>query len=264
MMQMKPYDIDDPETWQAYVDDAMEAPERARLEAAMAADPALAARVAAAARVRDRVRADFDAALDEPLPERFAALLSAPVPASSADTASATTPLRLSASSSPADNVRSFPARPRWFAGSGWAVAAAASLAIMVGGWWWRVSVAPIRGDGANRFAGGALAQALERSLAAETDRDAVAIGLTFRDRDAQWCRSFAMPGERLAGVACREDDRWRIVSLESGSISEDGGLVRQAASAMPPAVLQAIDARIEGDPLDATAERVARDAGWR
>lgn len=41
-------------------------------------------------------------------------------------------------------------------------------------------------------------------------------------------------------------------------------GAMRQAASALPPAVLQAIDARIAGDPLDAARKRQARDRGWR
>lgn len=41
------------------------------------------------------------------------------------------------------------------------------------------------------------------------------------------------------------------------------GGELRQAAS-LPPAVLAAIDARIEGEPLDAEAEAAALSAGWR
>jgi hypothetical protein len=32
----------------------------------------------------------------------------------------------------------------------------------------------------------------------------------------------------------------------------------------MPIAVLRAVDAAIDGDPLDAEAEAVARDADWR
>jgi hypothetical protein len=35
-------------------------------------------------------------------------------------------------------------------------------------------------------------------------------------------------------------------------------------AAAMPMAVLHAIDAAIDGEPLDAAAERAARDATWR
>jgi hypothetical protein len=39
-------------------------------------------------------------------------------------------------------------------------------------------------------------------------------------------------------------------------------GDLRQAASP-PPAVLQAIEARIVGEALDAAGEEKARDAGW-
>jgi hypothetical protein len=37
-----------------------------------------------------------------------------------------------------------------------------------------------------------------------------------------------------------------------------------RTAAAMPMSVLQAVDASIDGEPLDAAAEERARDAGWR
>ena len=43
---------------------------------------------------------------------------------------------------------------------------------------------------------------------------------------------------------------------------AQEGGL--RTATAMPLEVLQAVDAAIDGEPLDATAELAARDAGWR
>jgi len=39
---------------------------------------------------------------------------------------------------------------------------------------------------------------------------------------------------------------------------------MRQAGSALPPAVLADIDARIDGPSLDVQAERQARAQGWR
>jgi hypothetical protein len=39
---------------------------------------------------------------------------------------------------------------------------------------------------------------------------------------------------------------------------------VRPAATALPEPVLRSIDARIAGEPLDATAERAAQAGGWR
>ena len=48
------------------------------------------------------------------------------------------------------------------------------------------------------------------------------------------------------------------------GEAVPQAGEYRQASSALPPAVLAEIDARLQGEPLDAAAERKARDAGWR
>jgi len=39
---------------------------------------------------------------------------------------------------------------------------------------------------------------------------------------------------------------------------------MRQAGSTLPPAVLADIDARIDGQALDADGERKARAHGWR
>jgi len=240
---MNRYDIEDPETWQAYVDDALDAEARARFEAAMAEDSALAARVAAALRVRDRVRAEFASTLDEPVPERFAASLATPAIA---------------------DNVVPMPVKSRRWTNGALALAAAASLAIVIGGLWWRTSTAPVRGDGEARFAGGALARGLDRSLSSTPRTDAVTIGISFRDRDGRWCRSFAMPDDALAGLACRDGGRWRIETLQQAAGAQDGDEWRQASTPTAPEILDAIDARIDGDPLDAEQERAARDAGWR
>ena len=54
--------------------------------------------------------------------------------------------------------------------------------------------------------------------------------------------------------------DRGEIEGINSTEAA--AGDLRQAASP-PPAVLQAIEARIAGEALDATGEEKARDAGW-
>lgn len=238
----------DPEHLQAYLDGALDADARARIEAAVAEDPALAADVAAASRLRARLRAEFDPVLDEPMPERFAALLEAPA-----------TP-----AGSVAGNVRAFPARrpsPR----PAWWMLAAASVAVVATGLWWQAARAPVRMADGVAFAGGALAESLDTGLAGAPGADAdVAIGLTFRDRDGRWCRSFEMPEATLSGLACRESGRWRLPLLERGARVPAGDALRQASSPASPALLGAIDARIAGEPLSADEERAARDAGWR
>lgn len=241
MTTMNRYDPDDPQSWQAYVDGAMEAAARAEIEAAMAEDPRLRLRIEQAIRTRDRVRAGFDAVLEEPMPDRFAAVLASPA-------------------SAPA------PARARRTPTPWWGLACAAALAAVAVGLGWRDAARPpLRTEGARTFASGALADGLERRLAsAPRSGETVAIGVTFRDRDGRWCRSFAMPAEAIAGLACRENGRWRVGLLDARDGEDDAGTWRQASSPMSPALIAEIDARIAGETLSADEERRVRDAGWR
>jgi len=93
-------------------------------------------------------------------------------------------------------------------------------------------------------------------------DREGRAVGLTFRDGDDRWCRTFRSGQAGMAGLACREDDRWTIRALAPAGA--DGGDLRTAAADIPAPVLAAVDAAIAGETLDAAAEVRARDAGWR
>jgi hypothetical protein len=65
------------------------------------------------------------------------------------------------------------------------------------------------------------------------------------------------------AGLACRAAGQWRIPVLTETTPEATGGY-RQAGSALPPAVLDAIDERIAGKPLDAAGEEAARSRGWQ
>lgn len=114
-------------------------------------------------------------------------------------------------------------------------------------------------GDGA-LTAGGRLARALDRQLAQEGAAGDVRVGLSFLSREGSYCRSFQLGAS--SGLACREDDAWRIPVLADTPAEASG--YRQAGSALPLAVLDAVDARIAGATLDAAAERAARDRGWK
>ena len=87
-------------------------------------------------------------------------------------------------------------------------------------------------------------------------------IGLTFKARDGSYCRSFALSPSGTSGLACRAGGEWRIPVTASADAA--GGDFRQAAGSIPPAVMQAIEARIAGDALTAPDETKARDAGWK
>jgi len=88
-----------------------------------------------------------------------------------------------------------------------------------------------------------------------------VQVQLSFRDRRGAWCRSFTTPAE--AGLACRDADHWAVEWLMPAQRDASTGM-RQAASTLPPALLQVIETRIDGTPLDANAEQLAIERGWR
>lgn len=100
------------------------------------------------------------------------------------------------------------------------------------------------------------LAGVLESGLASDP-QGAIRIGLTFPAHGG-YCRTFQTPDS--AGLACRHDGVWTVETL---SPSETRGAYRTASS-MPAALAANLQARMTGEPLDAEAERRARDAGWK
>lgn len=251
---------------QAYVDGQLDAAQSAQVEAAIAADPALAALCDRERRLRTQLREAFDPILQEPLPARFEALLrGAPSTASVADTQAP-------------DNVVAMPAPGRASAAAPAAVrsapwrrsrpvyALAASIALLALSWgWWAQDGGPVSMKDDALVARGALSRGLDRSLSSAPDAtEHVRIGLTFRDRDGHVCRSFAMSDDgAFSGLACREGAQWRVHMLDAGDAGGQGDL-RQASVQIAPAVMAAIDGRISGDVFDADQEREARAAGWR
>jgi hypothetical protein len=120
---------------------------------------------------------------------------------------------------------------------------------------------APFGRQGGALVARGELADALSTRLAADAPGGDVRLGVSFAAKDGAYCRSFQVGA--TAGLACRQGREWRIPVLAQEEHAEQTGY-RQAGSAMPAAVLDAIDARIAGASLDAAAERAAREQGWR
>jgi hypothetical protein len=115
------------------------------------------------------------------------------------------------------------------------------------------------------QFAAGDLSHALDQALASEPDPAAsIVIGLSFRSRDGQVCRTFVdRAGPDVAGLACHEAGGWALPALGPATPA-GGGELRQAASDLPPAIQAAVDTRIRGDAFDAQQERAARANGWR
>ncbi|MES2859411.1 MAG: hypothetical protein V4704_09560 [Pseudomonadota bacterium] len=243
----------DHDTLMAFVDGELPPDDAARVETAIAADARLAEMVAHQRALRQILQRAYVPVLDEPVPDALTRLVrgqAAPL----ADV------LPLAARSN-----RSPPAR-RWGPPQWAGMAASLVLGVVIAQWLGTPDAARLQVGEGPLLAGADLAGALERQLAsAPQPAAAVAIGLTFRDAGGRYCRSFAIESRQpLAGLACRESDgRWHVpVVMESAAAPE--AELRQAATALPPAVLEAIDARISGDPLDAAQEQQARDAGWR
>lgn len=107
------------------------------------------------------------------------------------------------------------------------------------------------------------LVRVLDNRLASEgPDSEGRSIGLTYRDTDGRWCRTFAAAQDGIGGVACREDSGWTLRAL--GPLAVQSGDLRTASSALPDEVLAVVDLSLAGDPLDARDEAATRDRGWR
>lgn len=239
---------------QAYVDGELAPEDAARIEAAVAADVMVAARMEREKRLRAQVRGAYDPVLEERVPDRLAALLAA-----GEDDVSVAQPRAAG------DNVVQMRRRPtggpaRWRTP---VIAIAASVAALAVATWLRPG-APVRMQDGVLVAHGALARDLDGMLASAPEAGAsTAIGLSFRDGDGHVCRSFASATLAVAGLACREGGRWLLPVVSRVEAGAAGGL-RQASTAIPVEVQAAVDARLQGEVFDASEERAARDAGWR
>ena len=91
-----------------------------------------------------------------------------------------------------------------------------------------------------------------------------MAVQLSFVDKRGHYCRTFSTG--QLAGLACQEMGQWAVQHLSSSeatSHTTNTGM-RQASSALPSELLDAVDKRIAGAALNADAERAARAQDWK
>lgn len=214
----------------AYVDGELDDDARRAFETELASDPDLAAQVAAQRALRARLSATYGPVIEEAVP------------------------LRLELAARTANDH----ARTRRVAV--WAAMAASLVVGVLAGRFAFLPEPPVA-VGADLPARTELARALDRQLAAEPG--VVRIGLTFRDPQGRYCRTFQSAADRLAGLACRGSERWRVTMATAWSPSAEPQY-RTAASATPPEVLAAVDRALAGETLDAAQETAARDRGWR
>lgn len=229
----------------AYADGALEGADKARVEAAIAADPSLWAQVERHRALSGRLAAAYAPMIEEAVPPRLT---------------------RAAREAPTADNVASLDAARARRATSPWrvrewgAMAAALLLGVIIGGQTLRPAGGIVAShDGLE--ARGALARALETQLAA--DDGPVRIGLSFRSKSGDACRTFSASSGALNGLACKDGASWRIDIAMRGA-ARTATEFRTAGVDTPPEVLARVDELIVGDPLDATDEKQARSQRWR
>jgi len=232
-----------PEILMAYADGELDAETRRAIEAEMAVDPQLAQEVERQRALRVDVGDAFAGVLDEPVPDRL---------------------LRAARKT----GAKAGQPRRQW-SWPEWTSIAASLLIGVLGG---RALLhQPERGSGlivagvdGRVIAGGALAQALSEQLSSQDGRG-VDIGLSFRAKSGEYCRTFgARASNPVVGFACRDAEVWRIDMLATAPRAESGGDYRMASTQLPAPIVQAIAERMQGEALDADEEAVARQRRWR
>lgn len=226
----------DDETLIAFADCELSGERRAEVEAALAQDPALRARLEAHRALATNLSAAFDGALTEPVP---AQLLHAAHPREA--------------------NVVSLEDRraKKWEMREWGAMAASLAAGLFIGFGAMNAQAPLIAASSSGLEARGALAHALDAQLASD-DAGEVRIGLSFVSQHNGYCRTFTMTRSDTSGLACREGANWSVAMTARGG----GGEVRTASA--PAAILTAVDTMIDGEPLDRAAEADARARGWR
>lgn len=226
----------------AYIDGELGAEEAAAIAIAAAGSDALAARIARHRLLAGAVKGAYADIAADPVPGRLTAAVEAGKVVS-------------------LDATRQRRVTPSW--GRWGTIAAGIAAGLVVGLNLPRGEPSLVGGDMRAR---GELASALDSQLASAPPKAGlVRVGLTFRTRDRDVCRTFTVTkGAGPAGLACRDGDGWTVRMAVPRTAATPGGDYRTAAADTPPEVLAAVEALMADAPLDAAGEAAARKAGWK
>jgi hypothetical protein len=221
----------------AFADGELGEPRRSEVAAAVEADPALAAEVAAHRALKDKLSAHFAPIVDAPVPESLTALFGKAEPKV--------------VDFETARQRRAAAGFRRWGWIAGPALAASLALAVFL----------PRGGSLPEGYAGPQLASALDDQLVAAQPGDApTRILLSFRDRGGQFCRAFT--GSAQSGIACRDATGWRLAATGAPASAQQGDYRMAGSSAA--GIMAKAQSMASGSALTADEERAARANGWR
>ena len=241
----------------AYVDGELSPEDERQVAEEVAKDSELFAYVEQQKRLKQQLQAAFKPIIEETVPKHLTlAVNETPIPETKAPASFAALRERLL----PKKALRSQAIIPVGAMAAGIALGILLADSFGMGG--------DISGQGGRLIAQGNLARVLSNELAAEQTEARGAtprVGLSFVSRDGNFCRSFetARSEGTVAGIACRDGGLWRVAALASAGPRASGEF-QPAATGMPAAIREALNAMIVGTALDADAERAARNQGWR
>jgi hypothetical protein len=223
----------------AWLDGELGPTEAAEMEAKIASDPKLVRLAEQHRALASTLRGAFDPIADSPVPERLKQALrpSAEI-------------IDFAASR----KLRSLPSIPQWAA-----MAATLALGVFLGTMMPQRGVAPVEMQGGQIYAASALNRALDTELASAPAGD-VRIGLTFRDRGGEICRSFT--ARASSGLACRSGGRWQLKGLFAAPEGQASDY--RMAAGMNPNLAAMVESTMAGEPFDAAAEKAAKARGWK
>src|SRR5262249_55029750 len=163
--------------------------------------------------LRERLRSSYDKVLDEPVPERLLTAARghvAPQSRESTDYRAVVVPLRPKRAKPPS--------LPYW---------GAIAAGFVVGALLWHFggelySSGPVVERNGQLLASGVLDEALSNQLVRDQrGQSPVQIGVSFRSKGGNYCRTFQLrENNNLSGLACRDQDTWRLEALAQGATS--------------------------------------------
>lgn len=248
----------------AFADGELSGADAARVQAAIAADPALAERLEAERKLRAKLRGHLDPVADEPVPEAWAAMIAAAAKEDAEDehkviSLAAARAEKAEKAGKAAREARSAArARPfmqRW--GTGIAIAASLALGLFMGT---RIASGPVTQRDGALMASGLLAERLDTQLASAQGSGSVRILTSFRREGGDYCRVFASNG--TSGIACRDKAGWTLERTISGGAAQQSQYRQAGAANME--LMAAAQEMADGAPLDAAQEEAAKAKGWR